>query len=72
MLYDLIIIGAGAGGVSAGIYAARKKMKTLVMAKDFLGQTGKTGQVDNYPGLPAVLGMDLARKFETHLKKFAE
>ena len=71
MLYDLIIIGAGAGGVSAGIYAARKRMKTLVLTKDFSGQTGKTSEVENYPGIPNISGMELARKFEAHLKKLA-
>ena len=70
MLYDLIIIGGGPAGITAGIYAARKKLKTLLITKDFLGQIGKTGEIDNYLGFPEILGIDLAKKFEQHLKKF--
>jgi len=50
MLYDLIIIGGGPAGITAGIYAARKKLKTLLITKDFLGQIGKTGEIENYLG----------------------
>jgi len=70
MLYDLIIIGGGPAGITAGIYAARKKLKTLLITKDFLGQIGKTKEIDNYSGFPQILGIDLAKKFEQHLKKF--
>jgi len=70
MLYDLIIIGGGPAGITAGIYAARKKLKTLLITKDFLGQIGKTNEIDNYLGFPEILGIDLAKKFEQHLKKF--
>ena len=70
MLYDLIIIGGGPAGITAGIYAARKKLKTLLITKDFLGQIGKTGEIDNYLGFPEILGIDLAKKFEQHLRKF--
>jgi thioredoxin-disulfide reductase len=66
--YDLIIIG---GGITAGIYAARKRLKTLLITKDFLGQVAKTSQVDNYPGFFGISGMELIKKFEEHLKKFA-
>lgn len=71
MLYDLIIIGGGPAGITAGIYAARKKLKILLLTKDFIGQTGKTGEVDNYPGFPKISGLDLMKKFEEHLKKFS-
>ena len=64
MLYDLIIIGGGPAGITAGIYAARKKLKTLLITKDFLGQIGKTNEIDNYLGFPEILGIDLAKKFE--------
>ncbi|MDI6882896.1 MAG: FAD-dependent oxidoreductase [Patescibacteria group bacterium] len=70
MIYDLIIIGGGPAGITAGIYAARKKLKTLLLTKDFLGQVSKTSQVDNYPGFFGVSGIDLMKKFEEHLKKF--
>lgn len=69
-MFDLIIIGGGPAGVTAGIYAARKKLKTLLIAKDFFGQISKTGQVDNWPGDMAISGMALALKLEKHLKMF--
>jgi len=68
--YDLIIIGGGPAGITAGIYAARKKLKTLLITKNFLGQVAKTGQIDNYSGFPEISGMKLMKKFEEHLKKF--
>lgn len=70
MLYDLIIIGGGPAGVTAGIYASRKRLNVLVIAKDFFGQISKTGQVDNWPGDMAISGMALALKLEKHLKSF--
>jgi len=70
MLYDLIIIGGGPAGITAGIYAARKKLKTLLITKDFLGQVGKTNEVDNYLGFPKISGMGLMKEFKKHLKKF--
>jgi len=70
MLYDLIIIGGGPAGITAGIYAARKKLKTLLITKDFLGQVGKTGEIENYLGFSGISGIDLTKKFEQHLKKF--
>lgn len=69
-IYDLIIIGGGPAGITAGIYAARKKLKTLLLTKDFVGQVGKTGEVDNWPGIPDIAGMGLIQSFERHLKKF--
>jgi len=71
MLYDLIIIGGGPAGITAGIYAARKKLNTLLIAKDFFGQTAKTGEIDNWPGSPKISGGALMQNFEKHLKNFA-
>ncbi len=70
MLYDLIIIGGGSAGITAGIYAARKKLNALIIAKDFFGQAGKTGQIDNWPGEMAISGIALMQKLEKHLKSF--
>jgi len=69
-VYDLIIVGGGPAGITAGIYAARKRLKTLLITKNFLGQVAKTGQIDNYSGFPEISGMKLMKKFEEHLKKF--
>jgi len=70
MLHDLIIIGGGPAGVSAGIYAARKKIDALLITKDFMGQMSGTGEIDNYAGFPEISGMELSRRMEKHLKKF--
>lgn len=69
-IYELIIIGGGPAGITAGIYAARKRLKTLLITGDFIGQVGKTGQVDNYPGFFRIAGQDLIGKFKDHLKNF--
>lgn len=70
MIYDLIIIGGGPAGITAGIYAARKKLNTLLITKNFIGQTGKAFWVENYPGFGKISGMELMEKFINHLKKF--
>lgn len=69
-MYELIIIGGGPAGVAAGIYAARKKLKTLLLAEDFVGQAGKAGVIENWPGEKEILGPDLMRKFEDHLRSY--
>lgn len=70
MIYDLIIIGGGAGGITAGIYALRQKMKTLILAKEYGGQmTRKATEVWNYPGFPKISSTDLIEKFVDHLKQ---
>lgn len=72
MIYDAIIIGGGAAGMSAAIYASRGGMKTLVLEKlSCGGQAVKTYEVDNYPGFynnPS--GVELSSAIETHAKKF--
>jgi len=68
--YDLIIVGAGPAGITAGIYAARKKLKTLVVSKDVGGQAALSGAVENYTGYQYITGFELARKFEEHVKEF--
>lgn len=70
MIYDLVIVGAGPAGLSAAIYASRKKIKTLVLAGAASGQTEEAHLVENYLGLDAVSGTELAEKFRAHAKKF--
>ena len=69
-MFDLIIIGAGPAGITAAIYAARKKMRLLVITKDIGGQAALSGDVENYTGYQFITGPDLALKFEEHLRKF--
>lgn len=69
-IYDLIIVGGGPAGISAGIYAARQKLKTLLITKSFGGQmTRKAVEIKNYPGFEEISGFDLIQKMEKHLKK---
>ncbi len=71
MLYDLIIIGGGPAGITAGIYAARQKLNTLLITKSFGGQIArKAVDIENYPGFQEISGLDLIRTFEKHLRKF--
>lgn len=68
-IYDLIIIGGGAGGITAGIYASRQKMKTLLITRGYGGQmTRKATEVCNYPGFPRVESSELIKRFVEHLK----
>ncbi len=69
-MYDLIIIGAGPAGLAAAIYAARKKIKVLVLAGNIASQTTEAHQVENYLGIPSISGVELAEKFREHAKKF--
>jgi alkyl hydroperoxide reductase subunit F len=55
-LYDLIIVGAGPAGMTAAVYAGRKKLDTLVISKDVGGQTLLTSEVENYMGYQYVTG----------------
>jgi thioredoxin reductase (NADPH) len=70
-MYDLIIIGAGPAGLTAGIYASRARLNTLVLEQNFVsgGQIIDTYEIDNYPGLPGISGMDLADRMSQHAEK---
>jgi len=66
-MYDLVILGGGPAGVSAGVYAARKKLKTLLITQEFGGQTVKSSEVENYLGFTKISGVELVTKFHEHL-----
>ena len=68
-MHDLIIVGGGPAGVAAGIYAARQKLNTLLVTKDFGGQVArKATAIENYPGFVSISGSELFQKFEEHLR----
>ena len=69
-MYDLIIIGAGPSGITAAVYAARKKMDFLVLTDDIGGQTVWSSDVENYTGYQFITGLELAQKFEQHLRQY--
>lgn len=67
-MYDLLIIGAGPAGIAAAIYAARYKLKALVVSGDVGGLVLEAYTVDNYPGFVSIPGIELAQKFREHAK----
>jgi NADH-dependent peroxiredoxin subunit F len=69
-MYELIIIGGGPAGMTAAVYAARKKMNALMVYKVMGGQVVSTGGIENYMGYQYVDGLELMEKFENQLKQF--
>ncbi|MEK7477807.1 MAG: FAD-dependent oxidoreductase [Patescibacteria group bacterium] len=67
MVYDLIIIGGGPAGVAAGVYAARKKLKTLIATYSFDGQSVVSPGIENWIGTPNISGTDLSKALKAHL-----
>lgn len=72
-IYDLVIIGSGPAGLTAGIYGMRAKLDTVIIEKEPLsgGQIINTTEIDNYPGLPGISGFELAQKMRTHYDDIA-
>ncbi len=69
-MYDLIVVGAGPAGITASVYAARKRMSLLVITRDIGGQAALSGEIENYTGYQFITGPELVAKFEQHLKKY--
>ena len=65
-MYDLIIVGASAAGISASIYAARRRLNFKVISKDFGGEVATSGEIENWPGIIHTNGIDLADQFRKH------
>ena len=69
--YDLIIIGGGPGGYTAGIYAQRAALKTVLIEKGIPGgQLNNTDEVENWPGTEKISGAELATKFAQHAASY--
>ena len=71
MTYDLAIIGGGPAGVAAGVYASRKRLKTVFITKDWQGQSAVSEGIENWIGDIKVTGTELTQKLEKHLKAYA-
>ncbi len=67
--YDLIIVGGGAAGLTAAIYASRRELKTLVISQDIGGQAATTPDIENYPGVDFTDGVSLMQKFYAQAQK---
>ncbi len=70
MLYDVIILGGGPAGTAAGVYSARKRLKTLFITYDFGGQSIVSPEIQNWIGTLSISGNDLAKQLETHLRTY--
>lgn len=69
--HDVIIVGGGPGGLTAGMYCARAELDTLLLEKMMPGgQIVNTELVEDYPGFESISGTELAKKIESHAKKF--
>lgn len=67
-MYDTIIIGTGPAGFTAGIYAARRKMKTLIIGREMGGQLIWASEIENYPGFKSINSFDLINKMSEQVK----
>ena len=70
-IYDLIIIGGGPAGAAAGVYAARKRVKTLMLAEVYAGQSTDSAEVQNWIGTIAISGPQLAASLKAHVEAYA-
>jgi len=71
MTYDLAIIGGGPAGVAAGVYAARKQLKTLFITKDWNSQSTVSEGIENWIGTIKIPGAEFAKSLEAHLRAYA-
>ena len=70
-MYDLAIIGGGPAGVAAGVYAARKRLKTVFIAETIGGQSTDSQDVQNWIGTRSIPGLELGKALEEHLRAYA-
>ena len=67
---ELVIIGGGPAGTAAGVYAARKQLKTILVTESFGGQSVVSADIKNWIGTPSISGTDLADSFKRHLQEY--
>ncbi|MEX2013313.1 MAG: FAD-dependent oxidoreductase [Parcubacteria group bacterium] len=70
-MYDLAIIGGGPAGVAAGVYAARKRLKTIFITESFGGQSTESSGIENWIGTKNISGPDFGKVLEEHLRSYA-
>ncbi len=69
-MYDLAIVGGGPAGVSAAVYAARKRLKTILITDDWGGQSTVSPDIQNWIGETGISGSDLAKKLKDHVEAY--
>ena len=69
---DLIIIGGAPAGCAAAVYAARKRLSTLLVTEEFGGQSAVSETIYNWIGTPAISGPDLAKALEVHVTEYTK
>ncbi|PJE58077.1 MAG: thioredoxin-disulfide reductase [Candidatus Portnoybacteria bacterium CG10_big_fil_rev_8_21_14_0_10_36_7] len=67
---DLLIVGAGPAGLTAAIYATRRKLKTVVVSMTIGGQMAQTNEIENYPGFDFIDGLTLANNMKAQAEKY--
>jgi NADH-dependent peroxiredoxin subunit F len=71
-MYDLCIVGAGPAGVAAGVYAARKRLKTVFITESFGGQSTESIGIENWIGTKNITGPEFGKMLEEHLRFYAD
>ena len=69
-IYDVIIVGGGPAGASGAIYAARKRLNSIVLTKDFGGQSTSSGQIENWLGTIHMSGIELGKMIKGHVEHY--
>ena len=69
-MYDVIIVGSGPAGMTAGIYAVRREMKTLIIGKEPGGQLVWAAEIENYPAFKKIESFDLITRMKDQVTSF--
>ncbi len=72
MRYELAIIGGGPAGTTAAVYAARKKLRSVIITDDWGGQSNVSEDIQNWIGFPHISGKELGEKFKAHVEEYAD
>lgn len=67
-MHDLVIIGGSAAGISAAVYAARRKLDFILISEDIGGEVAQSGEIANYPGITKTDGIEMASKYREQLE----
>ncbi len=70
-VFQVAIIGGGPAGVAAGVYSARKQLRTAVIADSFGGQSAVSADIHNWIGTQSISGTQLADNLKAHLKSYS-